>query len=86
MKIRITFNGPQMNYYNGGRAENNTQRESAFCEIDLDFLYLLLKMLPSYMNILHMCKGVKKTTDQSTQIYLDAAGIPKQMPTNKHDI
>lgn len=86
MKIRINFNSPQMKFDNGDGAESNAQREPAFCEIDLDFLYILLKMLPPYMNILHMCKGVKKPTDQSIQIYLDAAGIPKQMPTSRHDI
>ncbi len=84
MKIRINFNSPQMNFHNDDEVENAPRREPAFCEIDLNFLYILLEMLPPCRNILHMCKGEEKATDQSTQIYLDAAGIPKQMPANRH--
>lgn len=90
MKIRIKFDNTQMKFGRDGKLHSSPNKknpgEPAFCEIDLDFLYMLYKMLPPNIKGLNIYKTPTKSIDPNKQIYLNAAGIPIQMPANGHDI
>lgn len=94
MKIRFNFNNPQMKMGCDGKLKScenkDTPGEPAFCEIDLNFLYMAYKMayniFPLKIGSPGAGKAITKLPDLNNQIYEDAAGIPRLLPANGHDM
>lgn len=86
MKIRINFDNTHIGLGYGGKVKNLGKRkdegEPAFCEIDLNLLHNLFKFFPPIISDYN----INRYSYLNAQTYEDAAGIPKLLPANGHDV
>ncbi len=91
MNIRVKFDNTRVKIGQDGRVEINGDKgsvdEGAFCEVNLDFLYMAYRMFPKNLfSIDEVVKSIEKYGKLAAQVHEKTGVIPEHMHVNGHDI